>query len=77
MFAAEFTLCNIKLGGKSNSDVLTSVQLDLRRIRLKHSEIMASLHCYKKKEVLQIVKTTKAILTVESKVKIFSEYFFR
>lgn len=82
MFAAEFTLCNIKLGGKSNSEVLTSVHLDLRRVRLGHSgKVALWFPCIAVRKsggkcLLQTVKSTKAILTVESKVKNFSEYVF-
>lgn len=59
-----------------------SADLDLRRVRLKHSGKIALwfpgtvIRKRGGKRVLQTAKTTKAILTVESKVRSFSEYFF-
>lgn len=61
--------------------MLTSVHLDLRRVRLKHSGkiVLWFPGVIRKgggKCVLQAMKATKTIFTVESKMKNFSEYFF-
>lgn len=62
--------------------MLTSVHLDLRRVRLKHSGKIVLwfpgvvIRKGGGKCVLQTMKTTKTIFTVESKMKNFSEYFF-
>jgi len=85
-FAAELSLLHaiFELGGNSDSEVLTSVHLNLSRARLKHSgnivlwflDIVIFIRIRGGKCVFQIMKTTKPKFTLESKVKSFSEYLF-